>query len=93
MKKEPGALEVEQRHINSVVMDYKNTKKFFHCKHCIEQFLGSELHDIMTPKDYGMYEVGTYDFPYPKGKEEIVVVWCKRCGRKVWDGRNYRKIA
>ena len=79
--------------IEGTELDYKKAKQFFHCKHCIEQFFGSELHEMMTPRDYGMYEVGTYDFEYPDGTNvEIVVAWCKRCGRKVWDGRAYQKV-
>ena len=85
--------ETEIKQIEATNLDYKKTKEFFHCKYCIEQFLGSELHDVMTPKDYGMYEVGTIDFIYPGGeKDEIAVVWCKRCGRKVWDSRRYKKV-
>jgi uncharacterized protein with PIN domain len=84
--------EIEIKQVEKTALEYKKTKEFFHCKHCIEQFLGSELHDIMTPRDYGMYEVGLYDFKMPDGStSEIVVVWCKRCGRKVWDGRRYEK--
>ena len=90
MELKPTGTEIRQ--IEKIPIDYKRAKEFFHCKHCIEQFLGSELHDIMTPKDYGMYEVGTYEFAYPDGsKADIAVVWCKRCGRKVWDSRRYTK--
>jgi uncharacterized protein with PIN domain len=91
MKKDLSENEIRQ--IEKIPLDYKQTREFFHCKHCIEQFMGSELHDIMTPRDYGMYEVGVYDFVYPDGSlAPIVVVWCKRCGRKVWDGRRYERI-
>ena len=64
-------------------IDYNAMKQFFHCKNCIEQFLRSPLHEVMTPREYGQYEVGTYDM---EGKE-IAVVWCKRCGKVVWDSR------
>lgn len=90
MKKDPTEQEIKR--IEETTLDYKKAKQFFHCKHCIDQFLGSELHEIMSPKDYGMYEVSTYSFQYPDGsKAEIIVVWCKRCGRKVWDSRMYER--
>lgn len=74
-------------------LNYNKAKKFFHCKHCLEQFIGSELHSVMTPRDYGIYEVSTYDFTRPDGQvSEIVVVWCKRCGRTVWDSRSIQKV-
>lgn len=79
--------------IENIQLDYKKSKNFFHCKNCIEQFLGSELNKIMTPKEYGLYEIGMYDFCYPDGTmATIPVVWCKRCGKRVWDGRSYTKL-
>jgi hypothetical protein len=72
----------------SITLDYKKAKRFFHCKNCIEQFLGSELHQSMTPSDYGLYEASTYAFKQPDGSEpDILVLWCKRCKRSVWDSR------
>lgn len=83
-----------KKNIDSVPLDYKKTKQFYHCKYCTEQFIGSELHKVMTPKEYGLYEVGAYDFEYPNGdKAVITVVWCKRCGRPVWDSRHYVELA
>lgn len=80
------------KHVDNKSFDYKKTKLFLHCKECIEQFLNSELHKIMTPKEYGLYEVGISDFTYSDGTVvEVVVVWCKRCGKKVWDGRDLTK--
>lgn len=91
MKEKPTKNDIH--HIEIADISYRKAKKFFHCKNCIEQFLGSPLHEVMTPKEYGMYEVSTYDFSYPDGSiAEIIVVWCKRCGRKIWDGRNLMKL-
>jgi formylmethanofuran dehydrogenase subunit E len=85
--------EDTKKKIDSIPLEYKKTKEFFHCKYCTEQFLGSDLHQVMTPKEYGLYEVGSYEFTYPDGnKAMIAVVWCKRCGRNVWDSRNYTKM-
>jgi hypothetical protein len=73
-------------HKTKVRFDYKKAKKFFHCKNCMESFLGSELHESMTPRQYGNYEVSTYDLETPSGESvETVVVWCKRCGKEVWN--------
>lgn len=78
----------EIKKIEEIEIDYTKAKTFFHCKECIEQFLGSPLHQSMTPKDYGVYEVNSLAFTYPDGNiKDIVVVWCKRCGKKVWDSR------
>lgn len=73
-------------------LSYRKAKNFFHCKSCMQQFLNSPLHEVMTPKEYGLYEVSTYDFKDPDGAErEITVVWCKRCGRQIWDSRSLHK--
>ena len=78
----------EIKNIEATEIDYTKTKTFFHCKNCIEQFMGSPLHQSMTPRDYGVYEVGSLAFTYPDGSiKDIVVVWCKRCGKIVWDNR------
>jgi len=60
---------------------YEETKRFLHCGNCINQFVGSDLHEVMTPREYGLYEIGVSEVE----NKEIVVVWCRRCGMKVWD--------
>lgn len=62
-------------------LEYEKTKTFFHCSACIKPFLGSTLHEVMTPGDYGSYEAGLYQLD----NLEIVVLWCKRCHRQVWN--------
>lgn len=85
--------EEEIEVIENTEIHYRKAKQFFHCKGCIEQFMDSELHDVMTPREYGLYEISSYDFKYPNGEiEEIVVVWCKRCGKRIWDGRDTTKL-
>ena len=80
--------EEENQEINSVILKYGKAKGFIHCSYCLKQFNGSPLHESMSPRDYGMYEVSCYPFVYPGGiKKDIVAVWCKRCGRPVWDSR------
>ena len=85
--------EDEKAEISGKKLSYSKTKGFFHCKDCMEQFLGSPLHQTMSPRDYGMYEAGQQLFAYPGGeKRMIVVVWCKRCRRLVWDSRHLEPI-
>ena len=91
MNEKPTDEQVKQ--IEDTEISYRKAKNFFHCKNCIEQFLGSPLHEVMTPKEYGLYEVSSYEFTYPDStKEEITVVWCKRCSRRIWDSRNMKKL-
>jgi len=79
--------------IQNTELSYNKAKNFLQCKHCTDQFLGTPLHETMTPKEYGIYEVSNYTFTYPKGlKEDIIVVWCKRCGRHIWDSRNFTSM-
>lgn len=75
-------------------LNYNKALNFLHCKSCIEQFLGSDLHKVMTPKEYGLYEASSYEYEHPSGEKEIIIViWCKRCGRSVWDSRSVDKDA
>ena len=83
----------EKDKIASVILNKNKAKGFMHCSYCLKQFEGSQLHGVMTPRAYGMYEASLYPFVFPGGiKEEIVVVWCKRCGRPIWDSRFLTKI-
>lgn len=67
--------------------DDENTM-FMHCKHCMDQFLGSPLHGQVSPREYGQYELAFTPFEYPDGHvAQIVVAFCKRCQRVVWDSR------
>jgi hypothetical protein len=87
----PTAEEIKE--IEAKELNVNKAKNFFHCGNCIEQFLGSSLHKVMTPKEYGLYEVSTYEFAYPNGtRAEIMVVWCKRCGKSVWDSRDFTRL-
>lgn len=81
----------EQREIMAKEIRYEDDEDmmFMHCKQCIDQFLGSPLHDQMSPRDYGQYEVASKPFEYPDGSMgQVVVVFCKRCHRLVWDSRH-----
>lgn len=71
-----------------VKFDYNKAKMFFHCRSCIEPFMGSELHESMTPREYGNYEIGTYDIKEGDTTKEVVVAWCKRCQKEVWNSQD-----
>jgi hypothetical protein len=77
------------KEIEDKVLHYGRAKNFLHCRGCMEYFIESPLHEHMTPRDWGMYEASTYVFTYPGGKKgDIIVFWCKRCSKPIWDSRN-----
>lgn len=66
---------------------------WLHCKHCLSEFMNSPQHEVMSPRDYCSYEVSSYPFKYPNGvNANILVVWCKRCHRQVWDSRHLTSL-
>lgn len=78
--------------IKNTKLSYVKGKDFIHCNSCIRKFLDTPISASMTEREYGMYEASNYTFTYPDGKkEDIVVIWCKRCGRNLWDSRNLVK--
>lgn len=66
-------------------LKYEDVKNFLHCKHCIEQFLESPLHEVMTPRDYSLYELGLSDLEEDGNVRPVFILWCRRCGRQVWN--------
>ena len=83
--------EIEE--IKNKELSYVKAKDFFRCKNCIDKFSKSALNKTMSPREYGMYEVSKYTFRYPRSrKAEVIVVWCKRCGRNIWDSRDLVSI-
>jgi hypothetical protein len=44
---------------------YEKAKRFIHCKNCLEHFNESPLHEVMTPRDYGVYEIAEFEIPIP----------------------------
>ena len=85
-KKIPSSSEIKE--IENTRIYHSKGKNFFTCDYCMDQFSKSPLSKNMTPRDYGMYEASNYSFTYPNGeKADIVVIWCKRCGNRIWDNR------
>lgn len=89
-----------ERHSKAQILRVKNiplnrsrAKGFFQCKDCAEEFKKNNLSEFLSIKEYGMYEASLYCFEYPDGKKaDIVVIWCKRCGKPVWDSRGFIKV-
>ena len=78
----------EIQKIMNTKLDYKKAGMFLHCKNCLDPFLKSKEHEKMSARDWGEYEISDYVFTYPnKLKANILVLWCKRCGKEVWDSR------
>jgi len=80
---------LQKKKIKDRVLSISKAKDFFHCKSCEVQFDSGPLKQSMTLRDFGLYEISKYAFLYPGKKKsvDIVVVWCKRCGRNIWDNR------
>lgn len=79
----------EMQKIMNTKLDYKKAGMFLHCKSCLDSFLGSKKHEKMSARDYGEYEISDYVFTHPdKTTANILVFWCKRCGKEVWDSRH-----
>jgi len=62
---------------------------FLHCKHCLKEFYSGGFGDGQSPSEAMNYEVSAYPLALGKRKfARIIVVWCKRCKRSVWDSRH-----
>lgn len=79
----------EQRAVVRTPVKYADSEQFLHCQKCLSKFLESGQHSIMSPHDAMEYEASIVPFKYPDGvTARIVVIWCKRCGDRVWDSRH-----
>ena len=64
---------------------------FMHCKYCLKEF--DENPKGMSPQEAMAYEISSYPFEYPNGiTANIIVVWCKKCHRQVWDTRHLKHL-
>jgi ferredoxin len=64
---------------------YENCGQFFHCRTCM-----AEIPDGISPRDWGSYEVAGCAVEVDKVRLGVVSVWCKRCGKLVWDSRHLK---
>jgi hypothetical protein len=68
-----------------IKLDYKKANMFAHCNHCLKKGLPYNE----SPDSYMNYQMTSYPFTYPdKTKANILVVWCKKCKREIWDSRH-----
>lgn len=66
---------------------------FIHCNKCLEKYSNSEERLKRSPHDAMNYEMSSYPFTMPdKTRVGIAVLWCKRCGNKVWDSRHLTNL-
>ena len=83
----------EQEKTMSASLNYDKASAFAHCKHCLKKFLASPEYSKKSPREAMNYELSTYPFRYSNGiVGNIVVVWCKKCRRKVWDSRHLTNL-
>ena len=79
---------------SKVKLRYKKVNRFLHCDHCLTKYLKARRtapggNSPESPRDTFHYEMSSYPFQYPnKVNANIVVAWCKTCGRQIWDSRH-----
>jgi uncharacterized protein with PIN domain len=83
----------DKKKIMSTELKYEDCTQFLHCEHCLSEYLkereanGGESE--ASPRDSFNYEPASAKFAYPDGTTaNIFSVWCKKCGRLVWDSRH-----
>jgi len=85
----------DQLKIEETKLDYEKAGMFLHCKECLEPFLKSLDYKagLISPRNAMAYEASSYPFAYPNGTvANIMVIWCKNCGKKVWDSRHMQHV-
>ena len=66
----------------------KDVGMFLHCRKCLPKS-PKDMPEGESAHTYMEYEASTYVFHYPGGTNAgIFVLWCKKCGREVWDSRH-----
>ncbi|MFA6972514.1 MAG: hypothetical protein WC208_14110 [Gallionella sp.] len=78
----------EIKEIQTAVLDYKDCGMFLHCKTCIP----SKIPFGQSAKEFCSYEIATYPLKVGKGVTNIITIWCKHCGKLVWDSRHLRHL-
>jgi hypothetical protein len=83
----------EAKKTHKIKLDYDKAQPFLHCDHCLKLYLADRKKNNGTskasPRDTFHYEASGYPFEFPDTTvENIMVIWCKTCGRPVWDSRH-----
>lgn len=85
----PSPEKIKEIFAKEIVYGSENCKLALHCKSCLDEHNNGPYKDVMSPHEAMSYEAWAYEFEYAGGfKAGIVVVFCKKCGRKVWDSRH-----
>lgn len=82
---------------HKIKLNYKGAGMFLHCKHCLSKYLKARKKNNgvskESPRGTIHYEASDYVFTYPNGiKANILVIWCKTCGRSIWDSRHLTNL-
>ena len=78
--------ELYQKKLNN-----EDSVQFFHCKTCFEQSLKEHgtKNEAWSPKKTLSYELSAIPIKYPDGSTiGVVVAWCNRCEKSIWDSRH-----
>ncbi len=75
---------------SAVLLDYHRPGVMFvHCKYCLKEYYSGDFGDGKSPSEAMNYEISAYPIEMGRRKvARIIVVWCKRCKRSVWDSRH-----
>jgi len=73
--------------LNTQLDPEKEGVMYLHCDSCLKKF--KEEREEFSPEELTSYQATAYPFELPNGsKIGIIVVWCKNCGKRVWDSRH-----
>lgn len=90
MSKEPGLagdyLEEEVEILRRTIPKYEDCGMFMHCKTCIP----SKLPPNTSPREFAAYEVASCKLKVGMKSVGVITVWCKHCGKLVWDSRHLK---
>lgn len=85
--------KADMKKIANTKLKYDKSTQFLHCDHCLNEYFKEREANFgesaLSPRDAMKYETASYPFKFPDGHSEaIIVVWCSKCGRDVWDSRH-----
>ncbi len=83
-KTEHKLTKAEIKQVQQAVLKYDDCGMFLHCKTCIP----SKIPFGQSARDFAAYEIATYPLKVGEGVVNIVTIWCKHCGKLVWDSRH-----
>jgi len=67
-------------------LDYEESAYFAHCQTCIP----SQVPKGQSPEEFGSYCVSAVPVVVDGIKISVLVLWCKHCGKRVWDSRHLK---